>query len=85
MKDIFSKWSKDRSSLFLIVILVAFVVVVMALMAATAHSFAARMPVSVNHSAAARSTLHQRPVCRVASPERGRNWRACGTNSLVRH
>jgi len=85
MKDVFSKRPKDRSSLFLGLILVAFVVVVMALMAATAHSFAARMPASVNHSATAGPTLYQRSACLLKSQIQSQDWRACGTNSSAHH
>jgi len=65
MKHVSRNAEKDCSSLFLGVILAALVVMVCALMFATAHSFAGRVPGSVNQSAKSsqRPLLHQASLC----------------------
>lgn len=83
MKDVPPKAPKDRSNFFLGTILAAFVVVVLALMLATAHSFAGRMPVPVNHFSGDRLMLHQRFACLVVGEYRVEGWQRCGTKSLA--
>lgn len=84
MKHVSHDAEKDRRGLFLGTILAALVVMVFALALATAHSFAGRMPVSVNQSTTSwqRSLLHRASLCVV---DRSVVSDRCGTKLSADH